>query len=98
MPALMEMLRDEEPSVSSRPEGSVLALAAAQLRATADVLCLLSDQLSMTQGDGSLTEVMGQAQSLMTQEKLLEAPVSVPSADDIDGFAEHLLKIKLRTS
>jgi hypothetical protein len=94
----MEMQRNEEPSVPSRPEGSVLALAAAQLRATADVLCLLGDHLGTMQGDGSLTEIIGQAQSLMTQEKLLEAPISFPSSDGIDGFAEHLLKIKLRTS
>lgn len=94
VPALMEMQRSDSPPFPGRPECSVLALAAAQLRATADVLCMLSDQLGMPQNGESAAELIAQARSLITKENL----ATPPDSGCTDGFAEHLLNIKLRAT
>jgi hypothetical protein len=55
---------------------------------------MLSDQLGMPQNGESAAELIAQARSLITKENL----ATPPDSGCTDGFAEHLLNIKLRAT
>ena len=99
MSAAAELPRDDQP-VPARPEGPVLMLAAAQLRATADMLSLLADQLASDQTAGQLSEILRTAETASpaaTDDRSAD-PRASRYPDESESFAGHLLKIKLRAS
>ena len=99
MSAAAELPRDDQP-LPARLEGPVLMLAAAQLRATADMLSLLADQVASDQTAGPLSEILRMAgpDSPIATGDQSAAPTVSPYPDESESFAGHLLKVKLRAS